>query len=380
MRLLPWLIATFLVTGAPAAQPSLAGGPFAVNVTSRTATIVWIVESGDLAIRPAGDADALRVSPSLRVEKTTLTGLKPNTKYEYNVPGFHDATGSFKTPPTGDTPFDFVAYGDNRTRPSVHRQVIEQIVAHGIPDMVLQSGDLVADGSDSSLWSIFFDIEKELLRQTAFFPSLGNHEHNARNFYDLLQVATPYYSFDWGNAHFSVIDTDIDNISKVESVRTAFWAEETHWLEEDLKSHQTSQFRFVAGHHPPYTAVATRQGDNPQVTALTPMLEKYHVTAGLFGHDHNYQHYLQNGIHYITSGGGGAPLYDVDKPPVGITQKVAKVENFVAVHVEGKSAHVKVIAIDGQVIDEFDLQGWAAPKPVVKPKPSPEPTTDQPAN
>ena len=38
------------------------------------------------------------------------------------------------------------------------------------------------------------------------------------------------------------------------------------------------------------------------MTALMPLFEKYHVTAGLFGHDHNYQHYLKNGIHYVITG------------------------------------------------------------------------------
>jgi len=49
-------------------------------------------------------------------------------------------------------------------------------------------------------------------------------------------------------------------------------------------------------HHPPFTAVPSRQGTNTHMTALTAMFEKYHVSAGFFGHDHNYQHYLKNGI------------------------------------------------------------------------------------
>ena len=362
------ILLLFLFTGlaAVAGDPGLAGGPFVAAVTSKTATIVWLVRSGEVSVKAADDdKNPATVSPSIRVEKTTLTGLKPNTRYEYSVPGYSDAKGSFKTPPTGDTPFDFVSYGDNRTRPDVHRKVIAAIVSHGVPDMVVQTGDLVADGSDTLLWTTFFDIEKKLLSQTAFYPSLGNHEHHAQNFYDFTQTAKPYYSFDWGNAHFSVIDTDLDNVSPVETVRAAFWAEQARWLENDLRTHQQSQFRFVAGHHPPFTAVASRQGDNPHMRALTPLFETYHVTAGLFGHDHNYQHYLQNGIHYLTSGGGGAPLYDVDKPPVGITQKVVSVENWVSVHVDGKTAHVRVFSINGDVIDEFDLQGWALPKPVV---------------
>jgi hypothetical protein len=93
------------------------------------------------------------------------------------------------------------------------------------------------------------------------------------------------------------------------------------------------------------------------MTALVPMLEKYHVSAGFFGHDHNYQHYLKNGIHYVITGGGGAPLYDVDTPPAGITKKVASIENFVTVSVNKDIAHVKAIAIDGKTLDEFDVAG-----------------------
>ena len=101
--------------------------------------------------------------------------------------------------------------------------------------------------------------------------------------------------------------------------------------------------------------MARRQGDNPQMTALVPMFEKYHVSAGFFGHDHNYQHYLKNGIHYVVTGGGGAPLYDVDKPADGITLKVATIENFVSVIVDEAGAHVQAVAIDGRTLDEFDI-------------------------
>lgn len=90
------------------------------------------------------------------------------------------------------------------------------------------------------------------------------------------------------------------------------------------------------------------------MAALVPLFEKQHVTAAFFGHDHNYQHYLKNGIHYVISG-GGAPLYDVDKPPAGITQKVASTENFVWGKVTGKTAHVETYALDGSVLDRFDL-------------------------
>ena len=250
-----------------------------------------------------------------------------------------------------------MVYGDTRTRHDVHRRVIGTLLKHGIPDFVVHTGDLVENGDDPALWPIFFDIERELLRQTAFFPVLGNHERNSRNYYEFFQMETPYRSFNWGNAHFLLINSDLANVSASPAAQQAFWAEQTRWMEEDLGQNQAADFRFVVAHHPPFTAVNRRQGNNPHMTALVPMLEKYHVTAGFFGHDHNYQHYLKNGIHYIITGGGGAPLYDVDKPPQGITVKVMSTENFVTVSVDGKVARVEAIDADGKTIDQFELQG-----------------------
>ncbi len=180
----------------------------------------------------------------------------------------------------------------------------------------MHTGDLVANGEeDTALWPIFLRRGNgELLRKAAFFPLLGNHDRNAPNYYEYLK-AKPYYSFDWGTAHFSVIDSDIGNVGASQGERDAFWLEETNWLQADLRDAAKSDLRFVFAHHPPITAVKRRQGDNPHMIALEPMFEEYNVTAAFFGHDHNYQHYLKNGVHYFTTGGGGAPLYDVDMPP-----------------------------------------------------------------
>ena len=341
---------------AVAAGQKIVGGPYVVNVTARTATVVWIVQSDEATIHPAAGG-ATKKAPSLHTEKTAFTGLQPGTRYEYDISSEEAGKGSFQTAAAAGAPYHFVVYGDTRTRHDVHRRVMGTMLKHGLPDFVVHSGDLVENGDDASLWPIFFDIERDLLRQTAFFPVLGNHERNSRNYYDFFQMDTPYRSFNWGNAHFLLINSDVANVSASRSAQQAFWAEQTRWMEEDLEKNQAADFRFVVAHHPPFTAVNRRQGDNPHMTALVPMLEKYHVTAGFFGHDHNYQHYLKNGIHYITTGGGGAPLYDVDKPPQGITVKVLSTENFVTVSVNGKVAQVEATDGDGKTIEQFELHG-----------------------
>src|SRR5437588_285492 len=319
------IFALGLTIGSAGAGPKMVGGPFVVNVTRTSATVVWVVETDHATLHPPSGPAV--VSPSLQVEKTTFTGLLPNTRYEFEA-GPDASKGSYKTAPALNQPFRFVVYGDTRTRADVHRDLIQQLLKHGVPDFVTFTGDTVFDGNDTTQWAVFVDIEKDLLRQTAFFPSLGNHERHTTNWHEFFQRARPYYAFNWGNAHFDVLDSDIGSVSPSQIARDTQWEEHTRWLEEDLAANQNADFRFVGAHHPPYTAVKSRQRDNSHMKALVPMFEKYRVSAGLFGHDHNYQHYLKNGIHYIVSGGGGAPLYDVDVPDPAITQKVASVENF----------------------------------------------------
>jgi hypothetical protein len=348
-KTIPYFVVCALAgTAMLAAQEKIAGGPYAVNVGSRTATVAWVVEDAGAVLTTTGRP--AKTSPILRVEKTNFTGLQPGAVYHYEVPGHPGITGSFKTAPAPGSPFEFVAYGDTRTRHDVHRTVVQAILKYASPDFIVQTGDMVENGSDSGLWPVFFDIESPLLRKAAYYPALGNHERNDSYFYEFFG-GRAYYSFDWGNAHFSILDSDVPNVAPSASARDAFWGEQVRWLEEDLAGSQKAEFRFVAAHHPPMTAVSRRQGDNPHMTALMPMFEKYKVTAALFGHDHNYQHYLKNGVHYFITGGGGAPLYDVDKPPADITKKVVSTENFMVFKIDGKSLRAEAFEPNGETIE-----------------------------
>ena len=90
-----YLLLAAAVWPLPAAD-AVVGGPMAVNVGPRTATIVWIVQSSEVALKGGGEE---RKAPALRVEKTTFTGLKSGVSYDYTVPGHDELKGSFKTAP-----------------------------------------------------------------------------------------------------------------------------------------------------------------------------------------------------------------------------------------------------------------------------------------
>jgi hypothetical protein len=334
------------------AADQVIGGPMAIKVTQRSATVVCVVQTGTATLSTASD-EKPRTAPALRADKHGFSNLQPGTTYTYNCAGNE---GSFKTAPAKSEPYDFVVFGDTRTRHELHRRIIAGIMKNGAPDFVLHTGDLVTDGTDSAQWPTFFEIEREMLRKTAFFPALGNHERNSRLFYEFFDIGDPYYSFNWGDSHFVVLNSDIGNVASSPSAKDEFWTKQRKWLEEDLAANQKAAFRFIVAHHPPITAVSSRQGGNKEMTALIPLFEKYKVTAGFFGHDHNYQHFLKDGIHYIVTGGGGAPLYDVGKPPEGITVKVVSTEHFVKIHVENGVAKMTAVGIDGTVLDTFEVR------------------------
>lgn len=335
----------------------IVGGPYTVNVSPKSATVAWIVQTSETRLG-SEPGKLARTAPVLRVQKVSFAGLEAGKTYYYDAFGTGQGKGSFKTPPSGVVPFQFQVYGDTRSRHDLHAKVIAAM-AKTDPDFVIHTGDLVADGYDSAQWPVFFSIERELLRKAAFFPSLGNHERNNRQYYEFFDVQTPYYSFNWANAHFTVLNTDLGNVSSSRVIRDAYWKEELRWLDDDLARSGKADFVFVVFHHPPFTAVKKRQGEDKEVSQILPVMEKYKVSAVLNGHDHNYQHHLKNGVHYIVTGGGGAPLYPVDAPMAGITQKVESTEHYVGVRVDGKAAKIQAFALDGRVIDTIDLASRA---------------------
>src|SRR6516225_6872662 len=100
--------------GAPTPEEKVVGGPYVVSVGRRSATVIWLVETGQASVGlEPGKLD--RTTPLLRTERIEFTGLAPGTTYYYqSFPG--DAgKGSFKTAPAGAAKFQFVVYGDTRT-------------------------------------------------------------------------------------------------------------------------------------------------------------------------------------------------------------------------------------------------------------------------
>jgi len=333
----------------------LVGAPYVTDVTANSALINWVFR---------GTADTGADERGWRGLHSKVGGLRPGATYYYDVlrDGSGAGGGRFVTPPTGSAGFTFMVYGDTRTREDVHRQVAGK-AAERSPAFVLHTGDLVADGLNARLWPGFFVAGQDLFRKTVLFPIVGNHEKNSPLYLRLFPHPLTYYSFDWGDAHFTMMNSDVGTAAPTKEERERFWSEQLKWLEEDLRGASSAQFRFVALHHPPFTAMGKRQAGAKKLAAdLAPIFQKHHVQAVFSGHDHNYQRHIVDGVQYIVTGGGGAPLYDLDSPIPGVTQKAVKVENFVLAKVNGPQCAMEAVALDGSTIESFVIHSKSPAK------------------
>ncbi len=154
-----------------------------------------------------------------------------------------------------------------------------------------------------------------------------------------------YYSFVAGNSLFIVLDSFIDDQEK------RIIGEQFNWLEKVL-AHSTQKHKFVFLHHPLYTDLGKGHHAHDSLDKypesrdrLDALFAKSKVDAVFSGHEHYFERRIVDGINYIITGGGGAPVYD--------TEEDGGFYHFVRVTVDGDKVSAEVIDIDGKVRDRF---------------------------
>jgi len=184
------------------------------------------------------------------------------------------------------------------------------------------------------------------------FPALGNHDDN--NMTNWLRFfALPnnerWYTFRYGNSAFHCLD--------VYSTYTPGSAQ-YDWLVSELQADSadpTIRHIFVFFHDPPYTTNTGHSSNTTVRQYLCPLFEQYHVAITFQGHVHCYEHALVNGVHYIVTGGGGAPLYTGWNSPQPWDIYRETTLEFVLVEVNGDTVGARAIRPDGTEFDSLLL-------------------------
>ena len=228
-------------------------------------------------------------------------------------------------------PWTFVAMGDARnweeniTNPA-RKSIIESVVTNN-PNMefIVHTGDMVQSGGEQDDWNRYYeDIELATQNNVTFYYAVGNHETYTYREEDgsygpqewnfstyMSNVEMPgnerYYSFDYNQIHFIVINTEEFWTSGTLELTT----EQEAWIIDDLSSNQDANFTIAMFHRPLYSVrSSSRAADATEVReVLKPILLEYGVDVVFAGHDHYYLRTSREGITHFTTGGAGAPLY-----------------------------------------------------------------------
>lgn len=336
-------------------------GPYLQNVKTDGITIMW--ESKQPAIgrvvfgkSKSFDNEVAKID-STTIHEVILTGLDIETVYHYQVISetVKSKIYTFKTGVRIDSPFSFATYGDNKNGPFNHEKIANLVLSKQ-PNFVIHNGDLVNRGYVYKQWEkLFFTPARKMMYQIPLFIAIGNHEEHAKLYYDFFSLPhhEKWYSFDFGNAHFIVLDSDIKYLEER--------SEQLKWLIEDLERN-TATWTFVNFHH-----VLFAGGGNYYTTdrifrknLLHPIFEKYGVDIVMNGHAHYYERSYpivskqgKKPITYIVCGNGGTPMRYIGKRESTLYSE--RVFGFVLIHIDGTKLHLQSININGEVIDEFAL-------------------------
>lgn len=252
--------------------------------------------------------------------------------------------------------FSFAVYGDNREGwgdSLIHRNLLKQMKKDH-PDLILHTGDLVAQGGYEKYWQDCFKLVQPLGGSIAFQPAIGNHDLSKKNlfadFFPLGKERKNYYSFNYGGALFIALDTTIDYARK--SPQYKFLEKTLQRADEDLPI-------FVYFHQPPFSS--SKHGSDKRIQKfLVPLFERYGVDIVFSGHDHTYQRIGPiNGVLYIVTAGGGSNLYQVQPNPALQSFKV--LYHYVLIKVEGNQVRGWVKNTMGVVEDKFSINHAANP-------------------
>ncbi len=315
-----------------------------------------------------------RESDEVKLHELKLDGLQPDRAYYYQVESQDDLGRvltspilSFQTAPGKGVPYAFCVISDTQGNPEVSGKIAQHAWALR-PNFLLHPGDLVSTGGDKRQWvEEFFASMKPLLERVPFYPVLGNHEQDARYYYDYVSLPEPeyHYTFEYGNAQFFIIDSN----RKVERD-----SEQYRWLDEALGDSR-ALWKIVSYHHPAYSSDENDYGDtwtgpstqgDSRTRELVTLFDYHGVDIVWSGHIHSYERTWPlregkavdagRGTLYMVTGGGGGPLETPGPIRPWFQNNVRRGHHFSFVSVNGRTLEIKSFDEEGHLFDFLKVE------------------------
>jgi tartrate-resistant acid phosphatase type 5 len=181
---------------------------------------------------------------------------------------------------------------------------------------------------DDDWFFTYFQPYRYVINRVPVFPSIGNHDANETeerddreqvedNFYLRERLVGGeeaagrasfcpglFYKFRYGSEiEFVCLDTSKEAFFR--GRRLFEYPKHWEFLDAAFPDDRASTlWRIPFCHHPPYCA-GPQHTNTRSMQRLIPLFERSGVKVLFCGHEHNFQHSLADGIHYIITGAGG---------------------------------------------------------------------------
>jgi len=275
------------------------------------------------------------VNQGVNYFKADLTALNPGTTYLYKI-GKTGSTFSddwskeykFTTEAENTTDFKFIAISDTQGRKwdtefkYANAAITAAVTDAKNPAFILNAGDVVESGGDETAWNAYFKAIKGVVESVPHFTTPGNHDtwtnaqwsddemgidmlfnlhfnhpnnggtaavkgitvndlsENNKSGRNLLNnLDETIYSFNYGNAHFVVLNSGTYiNAEDDKKILNA----QREWLINDLEANADAKWKIVMTHQPVYSSNYTFDSQN----VLQDVIETYGVDLFINGHEH----------------------------------------------------------------------------------------------
>jgi predicted phosphodiesterase len=204
------------------------------------------------------------------------------------------------TEPKNDFRFSIIGDRTGGAQSEIYGRVWREVdMLH--PDFVINVGDTIEGGRDTAApnqWQELRPVWERYSHYPLYFTP-GNHDvfsDTSRQIYEKETGRPVNYSFNYQDAHFTVLDNSRTNDLSEDQIR---------FLEQDLTSNADKNPKFIF-FHKPYWIPLLKLGSS--TFPLHQIAKKYGVQHVISGHGHQFVRIVRDGIAYMEVGSSGGTM------------------------------------------------------------------------
>ena len=308
-----------------------------------------------------------------------LENLKPESLYRFRIISENAAISWQNLRTAGYGNFQMLIFSDSQCVNYEVWQNVADTAIKNFPDAEIFTviGDLVDNGQAAYQWRAWYLAAAHVLSERIFAPVMGNHECYDLNWLNCLpegylhQFNLPsngvknfggyFYSFDYGPAHFFVLNTQFWELEMFQPKLKYF---QNSWLRRDA-ANTNRRWKIVLMHKDIFDYATGNFNDIAE--NFMPIFDELEIDLVFTGHLHTYrnrgkifeQKKSSHGTVYILCGRSGdqkyveknSPIDDVTAPNLQ-----TEPESYIFLDVSVESLSLTCKTVDGQIFDKFTLK------------------------